>query len=200
MNILFLSNNKISDSLYFWLKNLEEDVLLFTEKISESFLKEYNPDFIISYNYEYIIMNELLIMYPNKFINLHTSYLPWNKGTKPNFWSFCYDTPKGVTIHYIDKGVDTGDILIQKEVFMSEDETLYTSYKKLNSEIQSLFMENWIKIKKNELVPIRQVEKGSINYIKDFEKVKKITEPSNWNISVKKLKENFENYKRENNT
>ena len=59
-------------------------------------------------------------------------------------WSFLEDTPKGVTIHYIDEGIDTGDIIVQKEVFIDEDkETLKSSYEILNKEIQALFKENW---------------------------------------------------------
>lgn len=46
-------------------------------------------------------------------MNLHISYLPWNKGADPNFWSCIDGTPAGVTLHHIDAGVDTGDIIAQ---------------------------------------------------------------------------------------
>lgn len=44
------------------------------------------------------------------------SYLPYNKGTHPNYWSFIENTPKGVMIHEIDKGIDTGNIIVQKKI------------------------------------------------------------------------------------
>lgn len=62
-----------------------------------------------------------------------------------------------MTIHLIDKGVDTGDILLQKEVFIDEDkETLRSSYLKLNREIQLLFKENWELIKTGRITPVTQ--------------------------------------------
>lgn len=199
MNILFLSNNEISNTLYIWLKDLEENVFLFTKKLNKKVLDEYKPDFIISYNYKYIIKEELLLMFPNKFINLHISYLPWNRGAHPNIWSFLHDTPKGVSIHYIDKGIDTGDIICQKEVIMGINETLLTSYNKLNNEIQHIFIENWTKIKNNQIEIKKQVKKGSTNYLSDFEKIKYILGSELWNIKIYTLKERFEYYKNENN-
>lgn len=199
MNILFLSNNEISNKLYLWLKELEENVFLFTKKLSKKVLDEYKPDFIISYNYKYIIKEELLLMFPNKFINLHISYLPWNRGAHPNIWSFLHDTPKGVSIHFIDKGIDTGDIICQKEVIMETNETLLTSYNKLNNEIQHIFIENWAKIKNNKIEIKKQVEKGSTNYLSDFEKIKHILGSELWNIKIDTLKKRFEYYKNESN-
>ena len=52
-------------------------------------------------------------------INLHISYLPWNRGADPNLWS-AVGMPKGVTIHYINDGFDTGDILFQKAILFVE--------------------------------------------------------------------------------
>ena len=50
----------------------------------------------------------------NDILNLHISYLPFNKGTHPNFWSFAENTPSGVTIHKINKKIDSGNIIYQK--------------------------------------------------------------------------------------
>ena len=44
------------------------------------------------------------------------SYLPYNRGAHPNFWSFVNNTVKGVTIHEIDQGIDTGKIILQKSI------------------------------------------------------------------------------------
>jgi len=73
----------------------------------------------------------------NRAINLHPSLLPWNRGAHSNFWSFLEDTPKGVTIHIIDEGIDTGDILLQKKIkFDQSKETLRSSYGRLQQELQ----------------------------------------------------------------
>jgi methionyl-tRNA formyltransferase len=102
-------------------------------------------------------------------INLHISYLPWNRGADPNFWSFINDTPKGITIHYVDKNYDTGDIIAQKEIGFNDNETLRTSYNKLQIEIQILFKENWDSIKNGTCKRIKQNGKGSLQRVNDKE-------------------------------
>ena len=72
-------------------------------------------DWIISYGYRHLISEEIIKYLKNPIINLHISYLPFNRGAHPNYWSFKEKTIKGVTIHFIDSGIDTGPILIQKK-------------------------------------------------------------------------------------
>ena len=73
---------------------------------------------------------------------MHISFLPYNKGADPNLWSYLENSPKGVTIHKIDKGINTGDILLQKEVQDNiETDTLKTSFNRLIDEIVILFNE-----------------------------------------------------------
>ena len=44
------------------------------------------------------------------------SYLPFNRGAHPNFWSFVDNTPSGVSIVEIDKGIDTGPVIYKKKI------------------------------------------------------------------------------------
>ncbi len=165
-NILFLGQ---SDSpLLVWLQERGEQVIQTEQKISKQYIKEKNITFIISYGYRYIISREILNLFNNKAINLHISYLPYNRGSDPNFWSFIEKTPKGVTIHYLDEGVDTGDIIIQKEIeFDLNQETLATSYQKLHVLIQQLFKQNWENIKNGKCARKKQFGKGSVHTQKD---------------------------------
>lgn len=95
-------------------------------------------------------------------INLHISYLPWNRGSDPNLWSFIDNTKKGVSIHYMDKGLDTGDIIAQKEIeFDIYNETFSSSYERLHLEIQKLFKEIWNDVKIKNINPKKQAKKGS---------------------------------------
>ncbi len=164
--ILFLG---YKDSLIFkWLKDIGESVIQSSEKITPQFIHLHNIQFIISYRYGYILKKNILDLFPNRAINLHISYLPWNRGADPNLWSFVENTPKGVTIHYLDQGVDTGDIIIQKKLeFDIDNETLATSYRKLQTTIQQLFKQNWQNIKNEQCKKQKQKGKGSLHKIKD---------------------------------
>ncbi|CAK0761940.1 hypothetical protein CCP3SC5AM1_20062 [Gammaproteobacteria bacterium] len=126
---------------------------------------------------------------PLKAVNLHNSYLPWNRGADPNFWSFIEDSPKGVTIHYLDEGLDTGDIIIQKEVtFKSDNETLATTYEKLQSAIQELFKCHWEKIKTGDCDSRKQKGKGSFHKLKDKECLSHLL-ADGWNTRISFLEE-----------
>ena len=103
MKILFLGY-ELEKSLADWLISKNEEVIYKNEKINIKSVRKIKPEFIISYNYHYIIPKEIIDFVKGKAINLHISYLPWNKGTYPNIWSFIEDTPKGVTILYLHDG------------------------------------------------------------------------------------------------
>jgi len=172
---LFLTNNIISLPLLEWLRDNGENVIYFDDRITPSFIKYNNIDFIISYNYRIIIRPEIIDLLPNRIVNLHTSYLPYNKGASPNIWSFIENTPCGITIHEIDNGIDTGNILLQEKIIYDyKEETLETAYKKSNETIQKLFCKNWDDIKNNKIIPIKQLEKGTFHLVKDLEKYKEI--------------------------
>lgn len=165
-NILFLGDT--ASPLLEWLNNHGESVIQTSEKITPEFIHSNCVRFLVSCGYRHILRKNILELLPNSAINLHISYLPWNKGADPNFWSFVENTPKGVTIHYLDEGVDTGDIILQKKVeFNTEQETLATSYEKLQTTIQDLFKQNWDNIKSGKCQRQKQVGKGSFHKSKD---------------------------------
>ena len=185
--ILFLGPEEMP--LINWLRKQGNNVIQTTDKISVGFLQQENFDFLISYGYRHIIKKTVLDKFPSRAINLHISYLPFNRGADPNFWSFIENSPKGVTIHYLDEGVDTGDIIVQKKVnFDSDGETLATTYQKLHQEIQILFKNNWLDIKKGTCNRFKQASGGSEHKIKDRQKLEFLLE-NGWNTPVKILQE-----------
>ncbi len=190
MVILFLTNNSIAYDLSNWLA-LKEKVVIWESKLSQNIIDEFKPDFIISYNYKHIVPKDILDKFDRgNIINLHISLLPWNRGMYPNVWSFIDNTPKGVTIHIIDEGIDTGDILIQKEVYIDESmHTLRSSYELLHTEIQNLFKENWEYIKEGKLTPKPQVGEGSYHTKRDFERIRHILGDKGWDIPILEFKE-----------
>lgn len=124
-------------------------------------------DFIVSFGYRHIISGEILARFGERAVNLHVSYLPWNRGADPNLWSFLDDTPKGVTIHVIDEGLDTGPIIAQREVNYSVGDTLRTTYERLSRNIEDLFSEVWVDIREGKVSPSAQQGIGTIHKSSD---------------------------------
>ena len=185
MNILFLGDeeNHIIDFL-----KKENDVVVWDTKVNSEFISQF--DYIISYGYTHIIKKDIIDASKNGIINLHISYLPWNRGSSPNLWSFIDKTRKGVTIHYIDEGIDTGDIIVQKELYFNEDnETLETSYTKLQKEIEVLFKNSWADIVNKNFKIKKQIEgEGTIHYDKDTYKIIDSIGSSVWKLPINELR------------
>ena len=201
MKILFLTNNlNVVLPLLDWIKFTEgeDNIALYSDKIvakhfsvGEEF---YDIDFIISYNYSHIIRQDVISLFPHKIINLHTSLLPWNKGASPNMWSFIEGTPSGVTIHEIDAGIDTGDILLQREiVFDFTNETLKSSYDRSHDVMRELFCSNWDKIK-NGLIPPKP-QSGTMHYVKDSSSFNDI---ANYNDTINEFIHKYNEFSKNN--
>lgn len=180
MNVLFLGPP--SSPLVSWLKAQGERVECF-EGLPKN-LKYF--DFLISYNYRFILRRNVLRYFPNKAINLHISLLPWNRGADPNFWSHVEGTPSGVSIHLIDACLDTGAILCQKPVSFSGEETLESSYVRLHEEIQELFRRKWQDIKYQLIAPVPQPNFGTYHKRSDKDLLFKLL-PLGWQTKIKTL-------------
>lgn len=167
--VLLLTNNTNAISLFEWL-NKKVPTYIYSEKLEPELLQWLLPKIIISYNYQYIISEKIIEFMRGNIINLHISYLPYNRGSSPNIWSFIDDTPKGVTIHKIAKGLDTGDTICQKEIHFDEQkETLSSTYRRLNEEIVELFKSRWEDIYRENYTAVPQAGKGSYHTKKDLE-------------------------------
>jgi methionyl-tRNA formyltransferase len=163
-------------------------VIEYSNEIDLFFIKKNSVDFIVCYRYRHVIRRKVIRYLPQKIINLHISLLPWNKGADPNLWSFLENTPKGISIHYIDEGIDTGDIIFQKEIFFDEkNDTLASSYKKLNCEIIDLFKIKWPLIKKGKAKSFKQFKGGSFHLSSDKKKFEYLLAEHPYDTCIKNL-------------
>jgi methionyl-tRNA formyltransferase len=109
-------------------------------------------DHVISYGYKQILKKNVIASARRPILNLHISFLPYNKGMHPNFWSFFDGTPSGVSIHEIDEGIDTGRILLQREMrFQPRNQTFSQTYFLLRSALEELFLTNLKAIANGEI-------------------------------------------------
>lgn len=188
MNILLLGEK--SNLLIDKLLSLGHSADIICDKITIETAKKY--DFLISFGYRYILKKDVIDFFPDKIINLHISLLPYNRGADPNLWSYLEDTPKGVTIHYIDESIDTGNIILQKEVQDDiQNDTLKTSYDRLISEMVMLFNNNAENILNGSILSYPQVigggNTGSLHRINDKNKYLHLIELKMWDTPVKEL-------------
>ena len=90
----------------------------------QELLQSYSPDFIVIIAYGQIIPARLLPIPKFGWINLHASLLPKYRGAAPINWAIVNgETRTGLTTMRIDAGMDTGDILLQRELEIGPIET-----------------------------------------------------------------------------
>lgn len=93
-------------------------------------LRKTKPDIIVS-SCPQIFKKELLSIPRFGCINRHTSLLPQYGGLMPVFWAMLNDEKEiGVTMHKMNEGIDEGQIITQKKIYLSEGDSLYGLYKK----------------------------------------------------------------------
>ena len=173
MKILILS--PYPQSVVNTISRYDDTYVTSTERLDSRWLVEENFDLIVSFGYRHIIKEDVLEIVGDRIVNLHIGYLPYGKGAHPNFWSHVENCPSGVTIHRIDPGIDTGRILVQKEVFVDPSiHSFSSSWKLLMGEIELLFDLNWWSIRKNEIAGVLQdPSRGSFHLYRDLEPMMK---------------------------
>jgi len=151
-------------------------------------IKSMNPDYIISVHFPYIIPPEIVSIPKVGILNLHPAFLPFNKGWNTPSWAIMEGTPFGVTLHWIDEGIDTGDIAMQKEIKINTEDTADSLYKKAVEMETKLFKESIPQIIEKNLGRYPQKTKGTFHRKEDIEKIQRI-EMSENNINLlKKLR------------
>lgn len=111
-----------------------------------SCLKENNIDFIVLAGYMRLIGKTLLDFYEGKMINIHPSILPAFKGKDAIQMALDYGVKyTGVSIHWVDSGMDTGKIIEQEVVRVESGET----YDSLSSKIHKIEHKIYPEVLKN---------------------------------------------------
>jgi methionyl-tRNA formyltransferase len=100
----------------------------------EKWVRSAEPDLIVIYSMSHLLKENVFSIPLHGTVNIHYSYLPEYRGPNPLFWEY-YDhiLNPGVTIHCVDKGEDTGDIICQERVLINSGEALEETGQKLVS-------------------------------------------------------------------
>ncbi len=120
-------------------------------------LEVLRPDAIIVVGYGRIIPQWMIDLPPLGNINLHSSLLPKYRGAAPVQWAIaCGETVTGVTTMRIDAGLDTGDILRQRELVIAPEDTTPTLSPKLAGIGADLMLETLLGLQEKKIVPQTQ--------------------------------------------
>lgn len=124
---------------------------------SEEFIQEikaYEPDLFISVASPIIFKEDLIKIPKIDCINIHNAPLPKYRGMLPNFWQLFHgEATAGITIHKIDKGIDTGKIVAQELIPIGTEDSLDSLIKKTKKESASLLKD-----------VIEKYRQGSVGY------------------------------------
>ena len=147
-------------------------------------LEQIAPEAIIVVGYGRIIPSWMLQLPKYGNINLHASLLPTYRGAAPIQWAIAKgENTTGVTTMRIDEGLDTGDILLQKELAIFDDDTSETLAPKLAAIGAELMIEtlqgllaDTIKAQKQDdaqatLAPILKKEDGKIDFSRNAQEI-----------------------------
>lgn len=125
-------------------------------------LKSYQADIFVAAAFGQILSKEILEMPKYGCVNIHASLLPKYRGAAPIQWAVINGEEKtGVTIMQMDEGLDTGDIISQREVLIAQDETGESLFEKLSVVGAELLAETLEGIRRGDAVKRKQDDSQS---------------------------------------
>jgi len=94
---------------------------------SKNFIQDLNPDLLVSAYFSQILKPDIISIPKIGVLNIHPGWLPAYKGAMAYFWVLNHGGDKGgVTIHWIDDGIDTGDVLARRSFLLKPQATQET--------------------------------------------------------------------------
>jgi methionyl-tRNA formyltransferase len=150
----------------------------------EKVLMEMKPDLIVVVAFGQILSKRILDIPPLGCINVHASLLPLYRGAAPIHWSIINgETKTGVTTMFMDVGLDTGDMLLKSEVFISDE----TTTGQLHDQLMLLGADVLMRT-------VALLETGTVTRIKQDNTIStyaslltKTTERIDWSLTAKKI-------------
>ena len=140
-NIAYLPNRKINS------KEFIEEV------------KAYGCDLFVSMSFNQIFKNEIINLPPLKTINCHASKLPFYRGRNIINWVLINDEKElGITVHYMDEGIDTGDIILQRTYPITDRDNYSSLLNLAYKECANILYDSLKLIQNGNHRPIKQSE------------------------------------------
>lgn len=130
--VLLVVNNKEAKAIeraekhgidWTFISHVNKDRVVFDSEVMAK-LNEYNVEGVILAGFMRILSNDFVAHFKNRILNIHPSLLPLFPGAHAHRDALdAKVTKSGCTVHFVDDGVDTGPIILQKEVDVKPDDT-----------------------------------------------------------------------------
>ena len=120
---------------------------------SEEFISKiikYDCDILVSMSFNQIFRTEIINLAPMKLINCHAGKLPFYRGRNILNWALINDEKEyGVTVHYVDEGIDTGDIILQNTYPITDEDNYSTLLERAYVDCANTLYNSLVKIREN---------------------------------------------------
>jgi methionyl-tRNA formyltransferase len=146
------------------LKNNLNCKIFDNDKDAADTIKALNVEIGVLAWWPYIISKPVIASAEYGFINTHNSYLPNNRGKHPYYWAVIEECEYGVTLHWVDEGIDTGDIIAQRLIKISWEDDAESIYSKSLSQMIELFKDTYPVLRAGGMTSKPQAISGSFHY------------------------------------
>lgn len=128
-------------------------------------IEKYNCDLFVSMSFNQIFKTEIINLPRYKTINCHAGKLPFYRGRNILNWALINDEKEfGITVHYIDEGIDTGDIILQKVYPITENDSYKTLLERAYIDCANILYDAVIMFKQGMVKAKKQVDIHSIGF------------------------------------
>ncbi len=120
-------------------------------------MKGYGVDLFISMSFNQIFKQKMINLPKLKTINCHAGSLPFYRGRNVLNWVLINDEETfGITVHYVDEGIDTGDIILQRAFPITDQDDYHTLLDRAYAGCADLLYDAVKQLQKNEVEVVRQ--------------------------------------------
>ncbi len=149
-------------------------------------IAKYNCNLLVSMSFDQIFKKEIINLTKYKIINCHAGKLPFYRGRNILNWALINDEKEfGITVHYIDEKIDSGDIILQKSYKISDKDDYKSLLEKAYIGCASVLYDAILLFKNNKVKTIKQKSIHPVGFYCPTRK--KGDEILNWNQSSREI-------------
>ena len=151
-----------------------------------SIIAKYGCDLFVSMSFNQIFRSKFINLAKYKVINCHAGKLPFYRGRNVLNWALINDEKEfGITVHYVDEGIDTGDIILQRNFKITYQDNYKSLLEKAYIECANILYDAILLFKNGNVKAYKQTEVHPVGF---YCKARKLgDEILNWNQNSREV-------------